>query len=85
MGEPSHPPSFLPQRESRALYLNSLGWDTQDASPLSQADRSYVDRSCISPRTWMWERALDSRCGENDGGGSPEDWQCKCYCPGLLR
>ena len=45
MGAQPHPPSFSPQRESRALYLNSLGWDTQDASPLSQADRSHVDRS----------------------------------------
>ena len=28
-----------------------------------------VDHFRIAPRTWMWERALDSRCGEKDGGG----------------
>ena len=25
----------------------------------------------LPPRTWMWERALDSRCGEKDGEGYP--------------
>ena len=30
-----------------------------------------MDHSCIAPRIWMWERALDSRCGENDARGHP--------------
>ena len=67
LGRP--PPSFSPQRESRALYLNRFGRDTQDASPLSQGDQSSVDHSCFVPRIWMWESALDSRCGEKDEGG----------------
>ena len=85
-------PSFSPQRESRALYLERLGRDTQDASPLSQGDQSSVDHAGIVPRIWMWERARDSRCGENDGGGLPRprmkdessllSWQLPWPCRG---
>ena len=81
-GSTTPPPSFSPQQESRDLYLSRLGRDTQDASPLSQGDRSGVDHSCIVPRIWMWERALDSRCGDNDGWWSPGCRRCKCDSPG---
>ena len=28
---------------------------------------SHLGHSCIPASGWMWTRALDSRCGENDG------------------
>ena len=63
---PPPPPSFSPQRESRALMMRQDGYPNQGA-PGGQAD--------LPPGTFLLtrnkldgERALDSRCDEKDGG-----------------
>ena len=57
-------PIFSWQREPRTLIMRRDGYPNQDA-PGRQAD-VHLEGSCRPASGWMGERALDSRCGEND-------------------